>query len=105
MHNRARFAALLPVLLHYGLAAAEVSESPRYNGSTVIEEAQILSFNVPMLVDLLNRLPGVKASDGFVSLQGSTTNEVLVLLDGRPLTDALTGKANLGGIQIGRAHV
>jgi vitamin B12 transporter len=69
-----------------------------YNGSLIIREAQMRSYNVEMLVDLLNKLPGVKASDGFVSLQGSTTNEVLVLLDGRPLTNTLTGTTNLGGI-------
>ncbi|MDX9744539.1 MAG: Plug domain-containing protein, partial [Arcobacteraceae bacterium] len=68
------------------------------NGSILITSKEIKSFNTQMLVDLLNKLPGVKASDSFISLQGSTTNEVLVLFDGRPLTDSLTGTASLGGI-------
>ena len=79
-------------------AASSLSAVDSYNGSLVISGEQIRAYNTEMLVDLLNKLPGVKASDGFVSLQGSTTNEVLVLLDGRPLTNTMTGTTNLGGI-------
>lgn len=74
------------------------ADSTLNNGSIVISSQEIKILNVQMLVDLLNKFPGVKASDGFISLQGSTTNEVLVLFDGRPLTDSLTGTARLGGI-------
>jgi iron complex outermembrane receptor protein len=74
------------------------NETEQTNGSLIIQSTEIRTMNVQMLSDLLNKLPGIKASDSFISIQGSTTNEVLVLLDGRPLTDSLTGTANLGGI-------
>ncbi|MDQ1325538.1 MAG: Plug protein [Campylobacterota bacterium] len=86
---------IISVLLCGLLGANEIGQT---NGSIIISSQEIKAMNIQMLVDLLNKLPGVKASDGFISIQGSTTNEVLVLFDGRPLTDSLTGTANLGGI-------
>ncbi|MDY0321777.1 MAG: TonB-dependent receptor [Arcobacteraceae bacterium] len=86
------------ILLSLFLATFLNAESEMDNGSTIISSKEIRSLNTQMLVDLLNKLPGIKASDSFISLQGSTTNEVLVLFDGRPLTDSLTGTASLGGI-------
>ncbi|MGW8169966.1 MAG: TonB-dependent receptor [Sulfurovaceae bacterium] len=83
------------VLLCSILGANEINQT---NGSIIVSSQEIKAMNIQMLVDLLNKLPGVKASDSFVSIQGSTTNEVLVIFDGRPLSDSLTGTVNLGGI-------
>lgn len=76
------------------LAQEPVNDS----GSIKITSMQIKNMHTQMLVDLLNKLSGVQASDSFISIQGSTTNEVLVLMDGRPLSSSLTGTVNLAGI-------
>jgi iron complex outermembrane receptor protein len=86
------------ILISLFLATLLNADTQMDNGSMIISSQEIRSLNTQMLVDLLNKLPGIKASDSFISLQGSTTNEVLVLFDGRPLTDSLTGTASLGGI-------
>lgn len=83
------------ILLCSLLSANEINQ---INGSIIVSSQEIKVMNIQMLVDLLNKLPGVKASDNFVSIQGSTINEVLVLFDGRPLSNSLTGTVNLGGI-------
>ncbi len=83
------------VLLFKILSANNINQT---SSSIIVSSQEIKEMNIQMLVDLLNKLPGVKASDSFVSIQGSTTNEVLVLFDGRPLSDSLTGTVNLGGI-------
>ncbi|MFH1953215.1 MAG: TonB-dependent receptor [Pseudomonadota bacterium] len=70
------------------------------SGSLVITQEKIKSLSVHTLVELLNQLPGVTATESSISLQGAPTKQVLVLLDGRPLTDPVSGGVDLRGISV-----
>lgn len=87
---------ILSLLLISSFGYSEAVESTSAN--MIFSSIEIKKMNAQMLVDLLNKIQGVKASESFVSIQGSTTNEVLVLFDGRPLSDSMSGTVNLGGI-------
>ena len=54
----------------------------------IITEEDIKRMNVRTIVELLNRMPGVSASESSVSLYGSRM--MTVLLDERPLNDPLS---------------
>ncbi len=54
----------------------------------IITSDKIKSMNAQDIVDLLNRLPGVRAGSNTISLWGSSN--VRVFLDGRPLNDPLS---------------
>ncbi|BCO29991.1 TonB-dependent receptor [Thiohalobacter sp. COW1] len=83
--------------------AEQTAASPSLNGgSVVLMQADIKALNVNTVVELLNRLPGVSATDGSISLQGSASKHVLVLLDGRPLNNPVTGLVDLSGISADR---
>lgn len=69
-------------------------------GELVITQEEIKSLSVHTLVELLNQLPGVSATESSISLQGAPTKQVLVLLDGRPLTDPVSGGVDLRGISV-----
>ncbi|MEW6409174.1 MAG: TonB-dependent receptor [Nitrospirota bacterium] len=69
-------------------------------GELVITQEEIKSLSVHTLVELLNQLPGVSATESSISLQGAPTKQVLVLLDGRPLTDPVSGGVDLKGISV-----
>ncbi|MEJ2529977.1 MAG: Plug domain-containing protein [Gammaproteobacteria bacterium] len=69
------------------------------NGNKVVlTQAEIKTLNVDTLVELLNRIPGVSATDSSINMQGATSKHVQVLLDGRPLNNPVTGLVDLGGI-------
>ena len=55
----------------------------------VVTQEDIAKFNAIGIQDVLNQIPGVKATSTFVSLWGST--KVRVLLDGRPINDPTSG--------------
>ena len=55
---------------------------------------------VHSVVDLLNQIPGVRATKTSVNIRGFGTKEILVLLDGRPLNDPYSRSVNLEGISI-----
>jgi iron complex outermembrane receptor protein len=82
-----------------GNTSGEESDMKK-SGSLVITQEEIKSLSVHTLAELLNQLPGVSATDSSISLQGSPTKQVLVLLDGRPLTDPVSGGIDLRGISI-----
>ena len=67
---------------------------------TIITREEIKALGVHDIVELLNEVAGVKASETSISLRGASSKQVLVLLDGRPLNDPLTGSVNLGMISI-----
>ena len=50
-----------------------------------IAAAEIRALNVHRITDVLNQVPGLKASSSSIAIRGST--KVLVLLDGRPIND------------------
>lgn len=53
----------------------------------VVTEKDIDRMKVHTLVELLNRLPGISATESSVSFRGSHSKQILVLLDGRPLNN------------------
>ncbi len=61
----------------------------RENGDKIIISAtDIETMNVMNIHDVLNRVPGIKASETFVSIRGSSN--VMVFMDGRPINDKST---------------
>ena len=78
-----------------------VSES-RERPSTikVFTEKDIEAYKVRTLVELLNLIPGVSASETSVNIQGSSSKSVAVIMDGRPLFNPASGRVYLGGIPI-----
>jgi iron complex outermembrane receptor protein len=82
---------------------AQDSATPSLSGdSVVLSQGDIQTLNVHSVVELLNRLPGVSASNSSVSLQGSSSKSVLVLLDGRPLNNPVSGQVDLGALSADR---
>jgi len=78
-----------------------VSES-RERPSTikVFTEKDIEAYKVRTLVELLNLIPGVSASETSVNIQGSSSKSVAIIMDGRPLFNPALGRVYLGGIPI-----
>lgn len=72
-------AILFPAHLSGELAASQ-QEEPQ-----IITAAEIKAMQAMKISDILNRLPGIKASETSVSIRGSSN--VKVLLDGRSLND------------------
>ncbi|MEP6621333.1 MAG: TonB-dependent receptor [bacterium] len=74
------------------------------NASRVSREA-IIASGAPSVAEVLEREPGVvvtrrggPGSPATISLRGSESNQVLVLVDGVPINDALSGVADLSSI-------
>ena len=57
------------------------------HGKIVITDEDIKKMNVHSMVDLLNQIPGVSATDTSVSFRGSSVKNILVLLDGRAINN------------------
>ncbi|MFP4475647.1 MAG: TonB-dependent receptor plug domain-containing protein [Desulfatibacillaceae bacterium] len=68
--------------------------------ATVLTEDTVRRYNVRDIVELLNLLPGVSASKTGVTVQGSSSKTVAVILDGRPLFNPASGKVYLSGIPV-----
>ena len=77
-------------------------ESPaiRDETFTVITREDIKSLGVHSIMELLNQVAGVKATETSVSLRGTASKQVVVFLDGRPLNNPLTGSVNLWTVSI-----
>ena len=67
---------------------------------TIITREEIKALGVHDIVELLGQVPGVKATETSISLRGASSKQVLVLLDGRPLNNPLTGSVNMGMISV-----
>ena len=76
------------------------NSSRRGESFTIITREEIKALGVHDIVELLEQFAGVKASEMSISLRGSSSKQVLVLLDGRPLNDPLTGSVNIGMISV-----
>jgi outer membrane cobalamin receptor len=76
------------------------NSSSRDDSFTIITREEIKASGVHDIVELLNEVAGVKATETSISLRGAPSKQVLVLLDGRPLNDPLTGSVNLGMISV-----
>lgn len=71
-------------------------------GALVVDRAQLAAAGVRDLADAVQQLPGVvvtrrggPGAPATVSIRGASADQVLVLLDGVPLNDPLTGTADL----------
>ena len=76
-------------------------------GTTIIEEHAIQTSAAPDLPSLLSSVPGVilsptgsEGAQASVSLRGSTSNQVLVLVDGVRVTDPATGLTDFSRLGI-----
>ncbi|MDL1964539.1 MAG: TonB-dependent receptor plug domain-containing protein [Deltaproteobacteria bacterium] len=81
------FCSFLPVCVY-----AEESSKVRQ----VFVRDQLAAFNARTLTELLNALPGISANGG-IKIQGSSSSNVVVLIDGRRITDSATKVNNIGG--------
>ena len=82
--------------------SAEVQKGAAYPGRIVITDQDIKKMNVHSVVELLNRIPGVTATESSVKLRGASTSEILVLLDGRTINDLTSSwrAVNWGAISL-----
>jgi iron complex outermembrane receptor protein len=82
--------------------SAEDQKKARDPGKIVITEEDIKKMKVHSMVDLLNQIPGVSATESSVRFRGSTTKQILVLLDGRTINDPTSSwrAVNWGAISI-----
>ena len=84
-------------------AWGQALERSSLNGDgVVLSRSDIQALNVRTVVELLNRLPGISASNSSVSLQGSSSKHVLVLLDSRPLNNPVTGQIDFSTLSADR---
>lgn len=68
----------------------------------IVTEEDVKSMNVHTMVDLLNQIPGITATENSVSFRGMQTQNILVLLDGRVINNPVDPhrKVNWGMISI-----
>ena len=74
-------------------AISRSEEEKKDTDRIIITAEDIKKMNVRKIVELLNQIPGVSASESSVSLRGSYM--VRVLLDGRPINDPLSGHRSI----------
>lgn len=74
----------LPIIT---FASAEDHKTAAAPGKIVITDEDIKKMKVHSVVELLNRIPGVSATESSVNFRGASTTEILVLLDGRRIND------------------
>ena len=67
--------------------SAEEQKATSDPGKIVISDQDIKKMNVHSVVELLNQIPGVSATETSVNFRGASTSEILVLLDGRTIND------------------
>lgn len=88
---------------------AVLSEEPvSVAASTTVVTAEDLAIsNTSSIAAVLESIPGVAlsptgtgSSETTISLRGSTANQVLVIVDGVPVTDTATGRTDLSRLQI-----
>ncbi|MEW6215684.1 MAG: TonB-dependent receptor plug domain-containing protein, partial [Nitrospirota bacterium] len=78
------FISVVIVMVYLNVVRAEKQSRP----DILMTEEDIKRMNVRTIVEILNRIPGVTASESSVTLYGSRM--VTVLLDERPLNDPLS---------------
>ncbi len=78
---------LLITIMFINSVSAQVEKTARDPGKIVITEEDIKKMKVHSMVDLLNQIPGVSATETSVSFRGSSVKNILVLLDGRSINN------------------
>ncbi|MDO9528974.1 MAG: Plug domain-containing protein [Syntrophales bacterium] len=82
------FLTIVGMLIYIPSSRANEEKTVGNSGRIIITADEIKEMNVRTVVELLNQIPGVDASEHTVCLQGSYM--VRVLLDGRPIHDPLS---------------
>jgi len=77
----------LITIMFINSVSAQVDKTARDPGKIVITEEDIKKMKVHSMVDLLNQIPGVSATETSVSFRGSSVKSILVLLDGRAINN------------------
>jgi len=99
------FISLIP--RKYQFSPVTVTGTTNNPGTIVLDRESIQRSNSSTLDNLLQQYSGVTQASGTgagsksIRIRGSSTNQVLVLLDGLPLNDPLTGEVNLENIPTG----
>ena len=78
----------------------KVEEQSEKSDSYIVTEKDVAQYNIRDICELLNLLPGVSASVTGVTVQGSSSKTVAVIMDGRPLFNPASGKVYLSGIPV-----
>ncbi len=68
---------------------AEDQNTASDQGKIVITDEDIKKMNVHSVVDLMNQIPGVSATESSIKFRGASTKNILVLLDGREINNPL----------------
>lgn len=82
------------------IAQTEVKQGTIQNINTVITEEDIKKMQVNSMVELLNQIPGVTATDSGIRFRGSSAKHILVLLDGRELADPTSSHSAINWEQV-----
>lgn len=83
------------LLLSTSLIAVEQTSDDQTDNTYIYTDKDIKELRIHNIVDLLNRIPGVKAGESHVSIRGSY--KVKVFLDGRPINDPTSSH---GGVKL-----
>ena len=67
-------------------------------GKQIFTQKELDAFNARTLTELLNALPGISANGG-IKIQGSSSANVVVFIDGRRITDSANKTNNITGYQ------
>ena len=81
-------------------AQEQKEESKEEGDAYILTEKHVAQYNIRDICELLSLLPGVSASTTGVTVQGSSSKTVAVIMDGRPLFNPASGKVYLSGIPI-----
>jgi vitamin B12 transporter len=102
---------LEPVAVALGVVNVLATSDPSARGATTFDRAAIVASNKRDLGELLQSVPGVvitqsggPGAPSRVSIRGSASNEVLILVDGVPFNSQLDGEADLSRISLETAE-
>ncbi len=91
--------AILFISLALILYTTPLPAQDKQRGSEVFTRAQLEALNARTLEELLSALPGVSAGSGGIRIQGSSSANVVVFIDGRRITDPSVKSTNISGYQ------
>jgi hypothetical protein len=91
--------AILFISLALILYATPLPAQDKQRGSEVFTRVQLEALNARTLEELLSALPGVSAGSGGIRIQGSSSANVVVFIDGRRITDPSVKSTNISGYQ------
>jgi iron complex outermembrane receptor protein len=96
MLNKKLIWFLFIIFISQSFLALYVYAEKSLKGKQIFTQDQLNAFNARTLIELLNALPGISANGG-IKIQGSSSANVVVFIDGRRITDPATKANNIGG--------